>query len=155
MELKTNKVIENPKQDMIFHKKLLKHWAQSWLLGVPTVEVGFRDDDGILKSQSSFETVKIPRLVGSLPSPPWSPSPCFHFLHAVLNLVLTHVLPTDPTPAGGAAEHEPLPNAVVWRFSFIPKRGCELFKVGEVQTENGRWGSMLKEDYVRWRMAKG
>jgi RAT1-interacting protein len=51
MELKTNKVIENEKQEMIFHKfvadalnrdfadtlyrKLLKHWVQSWLLGIP------------------------------------------------------------------------------------------------------------------------
>ena len=53
---------------------MLKHWAQSWLLGVPvrlalvlfdikqTIEVGFRDDAGILKSQRTFETEKIPGL---------------------------------------------------------------------------------------------
>lgn len=63
MELKTNKVVESEKQEVIFHKwvghgigtsllrqdrrrnrrgpvaddtrKLLKHWAQSWLLGIP------------------------------------------------------------------------------------------------------------------------
>jgi RAT1-interacting protein len=63
VELKTNKVVENEKQEVIFHKwvrrgvatssiphmpmprltwvyaddtrKLLKHWAQSWLLGIP------------------------------------------------------------------------------------------------------------------------
>ncbi|ORX39312.1 RAI1 like PD-XK nuclease-domain-containing protein [Kockovaella imperatae] len=154
MELKTNKVIENQKQDIIFNKKLLKHWAQSFLLGVPTVEVGFRDDDGILRSQTSFETVKIPRLVAAIPQPPWSPAPCFHFLHAVLNLVLTHVLPTDPTPKRPLQEHEPLPDAMVWRFSFVPRRGCELYKVGTVKTAHGRWGGVLKEDFVRWRMTR-
>lgn len=38
IELKTNKVIDSEKADWIFHKKLLKHWAQSFLLGVPVSE---------------------------------------------------------------------------------------------------------------------
>ena len=41
---------------------MLKHWAQSWLLGVPTIEVGFRDEAGILQSRTTFETGRIPRL---------------------------------------------------------------------------------------------
>lgn len=35
VELKTNKVIDSDRADSIFCKKLLKHWAQSFLLGVP------------------------------------------------------------------------------------------------------------------------
>lgn len=35
VELKTNKVIDSDRADAVFHKKLLKHWAQSYLLGVP------------------------------------------------------------------------------------------------------------------------
>lgn len=35
VELKTNKVINDERGDNIFHKKLLKHWAQSFLLGIP------------------------------------------------------------------------------------------------------------------------
>lgn len=35
IELKTNKVVDNEKSDSIFRKKLLKHWAQSFLLGIP------------------------------------------------------------------------------------------------------------------------
>ncbi|WWC72955.1 uncharacterized protein I206_106919 [Kwoniella pini CBS 10737] len=158
VELKTNKVIENEKQEFIFHKKLLKHWAQSWLLGIPEVQVGFRDDHGILLNQRRFETEKIPRFIASIPSahPPWTPNPCLHFLHAVLNLVITNVLPTDPcsryTP-GSINPEDDLPPATIWRFSFIPRRGCELYKVGEMGVDqDGRWGGMLKEDYVRWRM---
>lgn len=153
MELKTNKIIENEKQESIFHKKMLKHWAQSWLLGVPTIEVGFRDDAGVLKAQRSFDTFTIPRFIASLPQPPWHPSPAHHFLYSVLNLVLTHVLPTDPAPSEGLTEDDALPPAFVWRFSFIPRRGCELYRVGEVKSNAGRWGGVLREEYVRWRMS--
>ncbi|WWC91055.1 uncharacterized protein L201_005996 [Kwoniella dendrophila CBS 6074] len=159
VELKTNKVIENEKQEFTFHKKLLKHWAQSWLLGIPEIQVGFRDDSGILRNQRGFETEKIPRFIASIPSPrpPWTPNPCLHFLYAVLQLVLHHVLPTDPClncPHGRIKPEDPLPNATIWRFSFIPRRGCELYKVGElgIDEQNGRWGGMLKEDFVRWSM---
>ncbi|OCF35706.1 protein RAI1 [Kwoniella heveanensis CBS 569] len=160
VELKTNKVIYNEKQDAIFHKKLLKHWAQSWLLGIPEIQVGFRDDAGILKSQRGFETEKIPRFIASLPDPPWSTTPPLHFLHAVLNLVTTHVLPTDPLVTnphirGNLGSEEILPPADVWRFSFVPRRGCELYRVGEVGVVDGRWGGVMKEDYVRWRMGRG
>lgn len=61
VELKTHKVIDSNRMDSIFHKKMLKFWAQSWLLGVPTIEVGFRDDAGILRAQREFEVSKIPR----------------------------------------------------------------------------------------------
>ncbi|RXK35825.1 hypothetical protein M231_06919 [Tremella mesenterica] len=154
MELKTSKVIENEKQDLIFHKKMLKHWAQSWLLGVPTIEVGFRDDAGILKSRSTFDTTQIPRFMASLSGPPWHPTPALHFLHAVLSLVLHHVLPTDPCPSESLPADAPLPPADVWRFSFIPRRGCELYNVGPIGIVGGRWGDVLPEEYVRWRMSK-
>ncbi|WVW79529.1 hypothetical protein I302_101498 [Kwoniella bestiolae CBS 10118] len=158
VELKTNKVIENEKQEFTFHKKLLKHWAQSWLLGIPEIQVGFRDDSGILRSQRAFETEKIPRFIASIPSPhpPWQPQPTLHFLHAVLHLVLTHALPTDPLvsfPKGSIHPENPLPPATIWRFAFIPRRGCEMYNVGELGVDGeGRWGGMLREDYVRWRM---
>lgn len=155
MELKTNKVIETEKQDMIFHKKMLKHWAQSWLLGVPTIEVGFRDEAGILQSRTTFETSRIPRFISSLPNPVWHPDPSLHFLHSVLSLVIHHVLPTDPAPSQSLTDGAPLPPAVVWRFSFIPRRGCELFCVGPIGVVDGRWGGVLPEDYVRWRMSRG
>ncbi|KAK8844162.1 hypothetical protein IAR55_006956 [Kwoniella newhampshirensis] len=158
MELKTNKIIENERQDAVFHKKLLKHWAQSWLLGVPEIQVGFRDDAGILRSQKRFETESIPRFIAALPNPPWSTPPALHFLHAVLSLVTTHVLPTDPLvtqPEVRSSVQDKLPPATVWRLSFVPRRGVELYKIGEVGVdETDRWGGVLKEDYVRWRLGQ-
>ncbi len=40
--------------------KLMKWWAQSFLVGVPKIVCGFRDDDGIVKSLQNFKTSMIP-----------------------------------------------------------------------------------------------
>ncbi|WVQ73673.1 hypothetical protein IAR50_003253 [Cryptococcus sp. DSM 104548] len=160
VELKTNKVITNEWQEKTFLKKLLKHWAQSWLLGTPHLMVGYRDDAGILRSQTHFEIAMLPRLATLHSSPPaWHPSPCFHALHSIASLLTTHILPTDPLLVHldlkgnkSKVELEGLPPAVVWRLRFDPKRGFELFQTGEVGLVGGRWGGVLKEGYVRWRM---
>ena len=167
------------------HRKLLKHWAQSWLLGVPVRERGFlgsgidklsrpsRLDSETMMAFSSLNGhsrqrrfppcgfspcrisyVLISISIASLPRPPWHPSPSHQFLYSVLNLVVSDVLPTDPTPLQGLPENEALPPAIVWRFSFIPRRGCELYQVGKVATHEGRWGGVLPEEYVRWRMRR-
>jgi RAT1-interacting protein len=92
--------------------------------------------------------------MASVPNPQWHPAPSHHFLQAVLALVLKHVLPTDPTPTISLPPDQPLPAADVWRFSFTARRGCELYRVGEVGILDGRWGGVLDEKYVRWRMER-
>ncbi|KAL1407664.1 decapping endonuclease targeting mRNA [Vanrija albida] len=154
VELKTNKVIESERHDAVFHKKLLKHWAQSFLLGVETVEVGFRTDAGILVSRHAFPTGAIPGIAAAAHNA-WSPVPCLHFLHAVLAMLVRHVLPTDPAAsAQDYNERDPLPPATLFRLRFTPRGGCELFNLGEVGADGGRWGGILPEDYVRWRLAR-
>lgn len=39
----------------------MKWWAQSFLVGIPKVVCGFRDDDGIIHNLQNFRTVDIPR----------------------------------------------------------------------------------------------
>jgi RAT1-interacting protein len=48
--------------------KLLKFWAQSFLVGVPKIICGFRDDDGNLKKITPYETLKIPSIVREKPN---------------------------------------------------------------------------------------
>src|SRR5271155_3417379 len=48
VELKTSAEIFNERDQIKFERKLLKFWAQSFLLGVPKIIVGFRSHDGIL-----------------------------------------------------------------------------------------------------------
>lgn len=165
VELKTNKVIDSDRADMVFHKKLLKHWAQSFLLGLPvcpflriicltlslqTVELGFRTEEGIIAERHLFETERIPALVASGPRPAWYPTPCLHFLHAVLGLLVRHLLPADPRPPGAPpvyASEGNLPPAPTFRLRFTPRRGVELFRLPSVNSE--RWGGILTEDYTR------
>ena len=40
--------------------KQMKWWAQSFLVGVPRVICGFRDDEGIVKNLQTFKTAEIP-----------------------------------------------------------------------------------------------
>ncbi|KAK9893609.1 RAI1-domain-containing protein [Cystobasidium minutum MCA 4210] len=64
LELKTNIVIDSNRDEINFERyKFLKHYVQSLLLGVPTVIIGFRQDNGVLAGFQSFETLDIPKLV--------------------------------------------------------------------------------------------
>jgi len=47
--------------------KLIKWWAQSFLIGVPKIVCGFRDDDGIVHRLEEFKTQDIPRYCQVIP----------------------------------------------------------------------------------------
>lgn len=69
IELKTSRHIENSRQQYSFERfKLLKFWAQSFLVGVPRVVCGFRDDDGSLTKTETLKTLEIPRRVRDKPN---------------------------------------------------------------------------------------
>ncbi|KAI4941418.1 hypothetical protein J4E86_010450 [Alternaria arbusti] len=68
VELKTSEELPPPRQQqhrdiLKFERKLLKFWAQSFLLGVPKITVGFRSKAGILRSLQTFNTHEIPGMV--------------------------------------------------------------------------------------------
>lgn len=54
---------DEPRERQKFERKLLKFWAQSFLLGVPKIVVGFRTQNGSLVRIQDFETQKLPGLV--------------------------------------------------------------------------------------------
>ncbi|KAJ2160495.1 decapping endonuclease targeting mRNA [Coemansia sp. RSA 552] len=95
-ELKTNKIIDSPRAQSNFERfKLLKFWAQSFIAGIPTVTVGFRDDDGVLRAHQTFETRQIPRLVRGKPRM-WEANVCMNFADQVLQLVKDGVKEDGP-----------------------------------------------------------
>ena len=64
MELKTSKELTTPRAIATFEQhKLLKFWAQSFLLGVPKIIVGFRSERNTLVSTQTLETMQIPAQV--------------------------------------------------------------------------------------------
>lgn len=72
-----------------FHRKLMKYWIQSFLLGVPKIIVGFRTRDGVLVDIQEIETHKIPETVNNQPNPKWNADMCVNFAGAFLECKLS------------------------------------------------------------------
>lgn len=84
VELKTSEEIGTYQQQVTFERKLLKFWAQSFLLGVPIIIVGFRSRDGQLLRLQEFKTQDIPKLVKHVGQNRWDGNLCINFAAAFL-----------------------------------------------------------------------
>ncbi|XP_067143943.1 decapping and exoribonuclease protein-like isoform X2 [Centruroides vittatus] len=63
VELKTSRNITSDRQHRNFCRfKLLKWWVQSFLIGIPKIICGFRDDDGFVGHLETFVVQDIPKL---------------------------------------------------------------------------------------------
>ncbi|SGZ12437.1 BQ5605_C028g10505 [Microbotryum silenes-dioicae] len=124
VELKTNIVISSQRDEMMFERqKLLKHYTQSFLLGVPTIIVGFRTRTGHLTALQSFKTLEIPRLVRNK-SHAWSPTTSLTSAFDLIQFIIS-TLSSDEN--NQAAEEEfkvngkiPGQEWPVWRMRFRP-----------------------------------
>jgi RAT1-interacting protein len=86
IELKTAEAIppNASNRDILkFERKLLKFWAQSFLLGVPKIIVGWRSKMGILTGVQELETNKIPGMVRR-GTQCWDGNTCINFAAAFL-----------------------------------------------------------------------
>ena len=75
-----------------FERKLQKFWAQSFLLGVPKIIVGFRTRAGILDHIEEFETVNIPGRVKRNGLASWDGNRCINFVAALLECTCSCLL---------------------------------------------------------------
>jgi RAT1-interacting protein len=137
IELKTSEELPSPqhrsKHDVLkFERKLLKFWAQSFLLGVGKVIVGFRSKQGILRAVETFETGAIPGLVRR-GTACWDGNTCINFATAFL----AHLKET--VKEGG-----------VYKLTLRKKGGAvEVQKVQESGT-----GGILSEEFLAWRQSQ-
>lgn len=79
IEIKTSALVTTDREGRTFQRyKMLKFWLQSFLLGTPLINVGFRDRAGFIRKSESLVTHEIPVLVKSEgdPSSRWSASLC-------------------------------------------------------------------------------
>ena len=80
LELKTSRELITPRHIATFEQqKLLKFWAQSFLLGVPKIIVGFRSARNSLASIQTLETMKIPAQVRERGANMWDGTVCINF----------------------------------------------------------------------------
>ncbi|XP_037074049.1 decapping and exoribonuclease protein-like isoform X2 [Pollicipes pollicipes] len=102
VELKTSREVDNQRQRNTLRRfKMLKWWAQSFLVGIERVVVGFRDDDGVVHRLHAYSTRQLPKDQDF-----WSPAVCMNFADALLSFVARHVTGDDPR--------------AVWRLDFRP-----------------------------------
>jgi RAT1-interacting protein len=88
LELKTTRELVTPRQIETFEtQKLLKFWAQSFLLGVPRIIVGFRSQHNTLSSIVMLETVKIPGQVSNSGENVWDGTVCINFVAKFLEFL--------------------------------------------------------------------
>ncbi|KAM5342508.1 hypothetical protein ACJ41O_013474 [Fusarium nematophilum] len=131
VELKTTAEIRNPGDMEAFHRKLMKYWIQSFLLGVPRIVVGFRTRDGILVDTNDMETHRIPDTVNAQPNPKWNADMCVNFAAAFLEWLSQNINDEG-----------------VWRIQRQPQSPTiELFKV----EETGH-GDILSDEFKNWRI---
>jgi RAT1-interacting protein len=88
VELKTSEELppshrQQHRDILKFERKLLKFWAQSFLLGVPKIVVGFRSKAGILRGLQTFQTHEIPGMVRR-GTDCWDGNVCINFATAFL-----------------------------------------------------------------------
>ncbi|XP_070274979.1 decapping and exoribonuclease protein isoform X4 [Myotis yumanensis] len=96
VELKTSKEMHSPGQWRSFYRhKLLKWWAQSFLLGVPNVVAGFRNPEGFVCSLKTFPTMQMFEHVRN-DRDGWNPSVCMNFCAAFLSFAQNTVVQDDP-----------------------------------------------------------
>lgn len=84
VELKTTAELISDKEKLKYERKLLKFWAQSFLLGVPKIVVGFRDRSGMLLRLEELETHVLPGKVKREGRGSWDGNTCINFTAAFL-----------------------------------------------------------------------
>ncbi|EWC45081.1 hypothetical protein DRE_06220 [Drechslerella stenobrocha 248] len=137
VELKTSRIIMTDNQHFNFEKKLQRFWAQSFLLGVPKLIIGFRTDGGILTSIDIRDTQSIPSKIKKahisqgLGPPPWDGNVVINFTTAFLEWL-------KGTLAGQAG---------VWRIKYRQRSGAiEVFQVQE-----SGYAGVLTDRFLAWR----
>ncbi|PHH89784.1 hypothetical protein CDD83_5273 [Cordyceps sp. RAO-2017] len=131
VELKTTAEIRSQGDVDAFHRKLMKYWIQSFLLGVPKIIVGFRTRDGFLANISEIETHRIPETVNARPNAKWNADMCVNFAGAFLDWLMGIV-----TDEG------------VWRIARRPQ--SPLIEVYRVEATGH--GDILSDEFKDWRI---
>lgn len=148
VELKTSAEIRNDRDMLKYERKLLKFWAQSFLLGVPTIIVGFRDQQGIVHRLEELDTASIPGKVKKVGRGTWDGNICINFAAAFLECKqgfhLSHVSEKTDSFAG---LKQTIQQDGTWRIRKQEKSPViEVFKI-----EESGHGDILSSAFTTWR----
>ncbi|VVT48941.1 uncharacterized protein SAPINGB_P002026 [Magnusiomyces paraingens] len=145
VELKTTKVILNPRVASTFLLKLLRTWAQCFLIGVPKVVYGFRDDNGYLKSVEEYDTEDLPKLIASAQyvedNKKWNGNECIAFYAAAVEWIKNNI---------------PKEEGQVWRIQYRKgDKDLKLVRVSDFEEEQRLVEAIVEKDFKNWRQSLG
>lgn len=116
VELKTSREWYTQRNEDNFYRfKLIKWWAQSFLVGIPEVICGFRDDDGIVNRLKTFPTFEMAKQAKRY----WSGAVAFNFCEQFLNFV-KEVVTVDDAKKVYLFERRPNSSEVTFRVLEDP-----------------------------------
>ncbi|XP_053390827.1 decapping and exoribonuclease protein-like [Mercenaria mercenaria] len=96
VEFKTNSEITRPRHENKFKRfKLMKWWAQSYIMGVQEIVCGFRGGNGIVHRLEFYNTQELPSLAAESLQNPWKPNVCFNFLDQLLSSIKSNIKTDD------------------------------------------------------------
>lgn len=131
VELKTTAQVNNDRDVVKLERKLLKFWAQSFLLGVPKIVVGYRSQQGMLERLEEMETQTIPDRVAR-GKRIWDGQTCINFTSSFLEWL-----------------KETITSEGTWRIRKREKVPyLEVFKV-----EDSGTGDILSKAFIDWRVS--
>jgi RAT1-interacting protein len=136
VELKTSEELPPPQRQLYrdilkFERKLLKFWAQSFLLGVPKITVGFRSKAGVLRGLQTFNTHELPGMVRR-GTGCWDGNVCINFAAAFL-----------------AWLKETITEEAV--YSVVLKKKSGVVQVTKVKEGTG---GVVSEEFLMWNRTK-
>ncbi|CAE6414296.1 unnamed protein product [Rhizoctonia solani] len=140
VELKTSMIIRNAQDEERFERKLLKFWAQSFLLGIPEVVVGFRTHQGRVSTLQTFETLALPRMVRGKPGA-WDPKPCLVFAEKLLRFIRSTLTRDEQSDYGSG-----IPSTTASSSAATTKSE----ETAEIQAS--RIGETNQRDVAVWRL---
>lgn len=151
VELKTSAEIRNDRDMIKYERKLLKFWAQSFLLGVPKIIVGFRDNHGIVHRLEELETASIPNKVKKLGRGTWDGNICINFAAAFLECKSEKNELECPFYVPSANGFKGLKSTIkeggTWRIRKLEKSSLiQVFKIEETGT-----GDIISRSFLDWR----
>lgn len=158
VELKTTGPLSDPGKVFTFENKLLKTWAQCFLVGIPRIIYAFRDSTLKVRSIEEFKTEEIPLLIKNNPlnvqKHQQNPNlkvvnksmQSIKFLSGVLSWLEEKIDINDETKTY-RLEFNPVNNSMFMHLhENSPEKTAQL-----LSPYNGEHGGVLTEEFKLWR----
>lgn len=158
VELKTTGPLNDPDKVFNFENKLLKTWAQCFLVGIPRIIYAFRDASLKIRSIEEFKTEDIPLMIKNNPisvqRQQQNPNlrivnksmQSIKFLSGVLSW-LEESIPTDDETKTYQLEFDPSKNSM---FLSLKENDAETTQKLQAPYD-GENGGMLLDEFKEWR----